>query len=260
AQRIVLGQHQMHARRQHPVDLRDRARELLAERTDHPRPLLRRGGYEPAAAIEHLAESREFLPRQAVVVEDTHRLGKATVGDAHGDAAILAEHALGRDSVLHQHGDHLISLVLILIHIEVRLACRQQQQAHDRRNTSNRTAGKMARSRGRKHGLRVLMLGACPYDARVRVLIASVMPRRPRTISARSTAKALLRKTSPTMLLRHSLKPPSLPNRLTIRSSAAGSRVRGSAWPCVLPTLRTPASSTGASKLLRAGPGWTVEP
>jgi hypothetical protein len=131
AQRIVLRQHEMYPRRQHPVDIGDCASQFLAERIDHPRALLYRRRNE-ALLLESLAERGEILLGQAVVVEDTDSLGEMSLVDRNSEAAGLADGAFRRDAAAQQgRGDH-VGLMLIEVAVKLGLAGGQQAGAEHR--------------------------------------------------------------------------------------------------------------------------------
>src|SRR5262245_38871602 len=197
----------MHSRRQHSVDLRDGARQLLAERENHLRPLLERRGHDPVL-LEHFAQRDEVLLREAIVVEDADRFGEAAVVDADRDAAVFAEDPPGRNAVLQQHGNHFIGLPLVEIDIEVGPARRKQREhACRRRDASNSIPLERAFPQ-QQHRI------PHPYYCLVvSALSASVAPRSPRATIVNSASKILALKMSPIMSFDHCRKYSSLPNR-----------------------------------------------
>src|SRR5215510_9883336 len=188
----------MHSRRQHSVDLRDGARQLLAERENHLRPLLEWRGHDPVL-LEHFAQRDEVLLREAIVVEDANRFG---------EAAVVAEDPAGRNAVLQQHGNHFIGLPLVEIDIEVGPARRKQREhACRRRDASNSIPLERAFPQ-QQHRI------PHPYDCLVvSALSASVAPRSPRATIVNSASKILALKMSPIMSFDHCRKYSSLPNR-----------------------------------------------
>jgi hypothetical protein len=114
----------MHARREHAVDIGDRAGQFLAQRIDHLRALLHRRGDE-AVLFEDVVHRGELLPGQAVLVQQVDGLGEAVFIHVDGVFSTLDADALGGNAVAEQRGDDLVRLSLVEIGVKLDIAAGQ---------------------------------------------------------------------------------------------------------------------------------------
>ncbi|EDT37693.1 hypothetical protein BamMEX5DRAFT_6532 [Burkholderia ambifaria MEX-5] len=153
-ERIVVRQHDVHARDDDPVDFRQRVRQLLRHAVDEPHALLGRRRHE-AVLLEQRAEIVVARRGQPARAQHFHRLDDLLVVD--GERPRLA--AVGRlllrvDTVLQQRGHHLVAVALGEAAVQLLLAAGDERSAREQRGKPGRAAAAAGGDRGREsfHG------------------------------------------------------------------------------------------------------------
>ncbi len=131
-ERIVVRQHDLHARHQHAVDLRQRGRQLLRHAVDEAHALLGRRGDE-AVLLEQIAEIVVAALGQAARAQRFHRADHLVLVDVERPGLAAVGRVLrGVDAVLEQRHDHLVDVLLGQVSVQFLLATGEQRAERER--------------------------------------------------------------------------------------------------------------------------------
>ena len=126
----------MNPRGHDPIDFRDCAGQLLAERADQACAILDRGR-DHALAGKDGAEIVEFFTRQAVGLENIDGFSEPILLHHHRQALVLGGTAAGGDAVLHEKGEDFVRIALIEAAMQLDLAGRNQEAEAENEQTNH---------------------------------------------------------------------------------------------------------------------------
>ncbi|VWC38723.1 hypothetical protein BUB20358_06812 [Burkholderia ubonensis] len=185
-ERVVLGDHDLHARDHHALDVLQRARQVLRHAVQVAHALLGRRRHQPLL-LEQLAEARMARLRQSVRAQHRERRVQVAVGDA--DLPRVAVRRVARVVVLRrvdarfaEHRDHLVRVGLRQARVQLLLAAGEQHEQAREQRTRRPAAPRSSARRRIDHRHR---LSAVPSTFPAR---AALPPRAPRCVTPASSA------------------------------------------------------------------------